>query len=176
MDGATRVAKDLLEAIQKLRGLEARNPGRHTTALEALVKFFKGETENLPNVTTPGPQTSTNLTQPESIQTTLRVHAKRTRNNTPGILPTIEETQSKMVTSEGAEISTEDTSPAQKWYAEPRGKRTRVRKTQQQKSPRLNKTQDSPVETNRRKQDDFEYDQHDTSKVYDLGVPNQQKL
>ena len=44
MDAATRVARDLLKAVEKLRGLEARNPGLHTKALEALAKIFSGET------------------------------------------------------------------------------------------------------------------------------------
>ena len=95
MDGATRVANDLVDAIQKLQGVEMRNPGRHTAALETLANFFKGETEHLPEGTNPGPQTSTNPTQPEDIRTTPRVHTKHTRNNTPGIIPTIQERQPK---------------------------------------------------------------------------------
>jgi len=99
-----------------------------------------------------------------------------THETTPGILPTVEETQPRLATSVGAEVSTGNTSPAQSWYAEPREKRTRVRKAPQRKSPRLDKTQVSPIEANRMKQDDFGYEQHNTSKVYGLGVPKQQKV
>ena len=66
MDAATRVAKDLLEAVRKLQGLEARNPGRHTKALEALAKIFSGETEHLPKETNHTPQTSTTLTEQDN--------------------------------------------------------------------------------------------------------------
>jgi len=86
MDAATRVVKDLIEAIRKLKGLEARSPGRHTQTLEALTTIFKRERQHLPRETTPQPQTSTNPAQPASIQTTPRVRTKCTRNNTPGAI------------------------------------------------------------------------------------------
>ena len=176
MDGATRVAKDLIEAIRKLQGLEKRNPGRHTAALEKLAKIFKGETDHLPHREDPGPQTSTNPTQPEDIRNTPRAHNKRTRNNTPGILPTVQERRETIATSEGEEVSAEDISPAQQWYAEPREKRTRVRKVSQRKSPRLNKNIISPVEANKKTQDNVDYNQHDVNKVYGLGVPEKQAV
>jgi len=177
MDGATRVAKDLIEAIKKLRGLEKNHPGRHTTALEALAKIFKGETEHVPVRAGPEPQTSTNPTQPKEIRTTPRVHTKRTRNNTPGILPTIDESHTEKPTTEGVEGTVVDKSPSQEWYAEPRKKRTRVRKAQQQrKSPRLHNQSNVPVEATMIKQDMFEYEQQDENKVYGLGVPKQQTI
>jgi len=108
MDAVTRVAKNLIEAIRKLKGLEARSPGRHTTALDALAKIFKGETEHLPSETTPRPQISINPTQPAAIRTTPCVHTKRTRNNTPGILPTVQLTPPVMSTSESEEVNTEN--------------------------------------------------------------------
>ena len=52
----------------------------------------------------------------------------------------------------------------------------RVRSAPQQKLPRLHIAIVSPVEANRIEQDDFEYEQHGTTKVYGLGVPKQQNV
>ena len=86
MDAATRVAKDLLEAVRRVQGLEERNPGRHTQALETLAKIFRGTTEHLPAETAHRQQTSTNPTEPSAIRHTPRVHTRVTRSNTPGII------------------------------------------------------------------------------------------
>jgi len=171
MDAATRANKDLFEAIRKLKGLEARSPRRHTSALEALAKIFKGEIEYLPSETTHRPQPSTNPTQPVIICTTPHVNTKRTCNNTPGILPTVQVTPLMASTPEGADVNTGYKSTTPYWYAAPREKRIRVRKELQRKSPRLNNTKDSPVEANRIEDNNFGYEDHHTDKVYGLVVP-----
>ena len=117
MDAATRVAKDLLEAVKKLQGLEARNPGRHTKALNALAKIFSGETENLPEEAAPSPQTSTNPTEREDIRQTPRVHQRVTRRNTPGIIPT-RPTPAPPI-SEGGRIPTSEGAVEDRWYTAP---------------------------------------------------------
>ena len=104
MDEATKVAKDLLEAVKKLQEKEAHNPGRHTQALHTLAKIFRGETEHLPKAAPHSPQTSTNPTKQEEIRHTPRVHQRVTRNNTPGIIPT--PPAPMPLTSEGGQVPT----------------------------------------------------------------------
>ena len=175
---ATLVAKDLLEAIRKLQGLEARNPGRHTTALAELAKIFTNKTEHLPDhPSSQQPQTLTNPTQPEDIRQTPRVHKRKTRNNTPGIIPN----QIKNIPpiSEGDPVPT-PVGASEQWYSEPREKRQRIRqerkKVPTRRSPRLNKSINSPVESASKycfetRDKDQEAVQKDTKQTFGLGVP-----
>ena len=117
MDAATRVAEDLLEAVRKLQGLEARNPGHHTKTLNTLAIIFSGKTKNLPGEAAHTPQTSTNPTEPENIRHTPRVHQRVTRNNTPGIIPT-RPTPAPPI-SEGGRIPTSEGATGDEWYAAP---------------------------------------------------------
>ena len=115
----------VLEAVRKLQGLEARNPGRHTRALEALAKIFTKKTEHLPErPQTQQPQTSTNPTHPEDIRQTLRVYKRKTRTNTPGIIPS--QVRNMPPISEGGPIVTLE-GASEKWYSTPREKRQQVR-------------------------------------------------
>ena len=86
-DEATRIARQLIEAVKGLQDQEKNHQGRHTQALETLKMFFKDTVETFPERTPPQTQTSTNSTQLRALRTTPRNHQRLTQANTPGLIP-----------------------------------------------------------------------------------------
>jgi len=90
MDEAVRVAKDLVSAIQKVQGQAAQQPGRHATALAKLADIFQMKTIEMSPSEVQPQQILNSPTALANIRKAPRVHLKKTRNNTPGRLPTSE--------------------------------------------------------------------------------------
>ena len=61
--------------------------GRHEKALEQLTNIFETAAEKLEKRHENRTQTSSTPTTREKVRTTPRVHARLTRNNTPGMIP-----------------------------------------------------------------------------------------
>ena len=102
-DETKRISVKLLGAFRKLQDQNRQYPGRHTTALEALSRIFKGQADTLPDYSTAVlHQTSTIKKIPEATQQAPRVHSKITQAQT---LKRIYEGE-KMPTSEGVEQPT----------------------------------------------------------------------
>ena len=79
MDGAVRVAKDLVNAIKKLQGQELIHPVRHANALMKLLEIFQEKTISLDTTSRAKPQTSISSTRLENLRTTPRVHSRVTK-------------------------------------------------------------------------------------------------
>ena len=75
-------------AIQNILKEPTINTVRHGQALEQSAKIFDNATENLETQLHHKAQTSSMATTRDNIRATPRVHARVTRNNTPGIIPT----------------------------------------------------------------------------------------
>ena len=88
MDRSVKIAGTLTIAIQNLLKEPKINTGQHGRALEQLAKIFDNATENLETQVHHKAQTLSIPTTRANIQATPRVHARVTRNNTPGIIPT----------------------------------------------------------------------------------------
>jgi len=106
MDTATRIARDLLTAIRRLQNSNIRHNGRHSEALRTLATIFATETTGIQQTEATAPQTSTNPTDPTNIRSAPRMHNRRTRANTPGIIPPTatqmrQTTEGEMATTEG---------------------------------------------------------------------------
>ena len=106
MDTATQIARDLLTAICCLQHSNVRHNGQHSKALQTLATIFATETMNIQPTTMTTPQTSTNPTDPKIIRSAPRMHSRRTRANTPGIIPPTaaqkrQTTEDELATTEG---------------------------------------------------------------------------
>ena len=88
MDRSVNISVSLRTAIQNILEEPTINTGRHGQALENLAKIFENATENLETQHQNSTQTSSTPTTQANIWATPRVHARVTRNNTPGIIPT----------------------------------------------------------------------------------------
>ena len=88
MDRAVKIAGTLTTAIQNLLMETTMNTGRHGQALEQLSKIFDNAAENLETQVHQKAQTLSTPTTRANIWATPRVHARVTRKNTPGIIPT----------------------------------------------------------------------------------------
>ena len=88
MDRAVKIALSLATAIQNIMKEPTINTGRHGQDLENLAKIFDNATENLETQQQNSAQTSSTPTTQDNIRATPRVHARVTRNNTPGIITT----------------------------------------------------------------------------------------
>ena len=88
MDRAANISGSLTTAIQNILKEPTLNTGRHGQALEKLARIFDNATENLETQQQNIAQTSSTPTTCANIRATPRVHARVTRNNTPGIIPT----------------------------------------------------------------------------------------
>lgn len=90
MDETKLMASQLLNVIQKLRGEQEFEHGRHDEALERLARFFQTNTGKVKKENTTIEPSSTNLTVPATLRAAPRVHLKRTRNNNPEHVPSIQ--------------------------------------------------------------------------------------
>ena len=88
MDRAVKIAGALTTAIQNLLTEPTINRIRHGQALEQLTKISDNATENLETQLHHKAQTLSTPTTRANIWATPRVHARVTRKNTPGIIPT----------------------------------------------------------------------------------------
>ena len=86
-DRAVRVAGSLTNAIKIILKEPNRDVGRHGQALEQPTKIFETTTEKLGKRHENRTQTSSTPKTKEKFRTTLRVHSRLTRNNTPGMIP-----------------------------------------------------------------------------------------
>ena len=87
MDRAVKIARSLSTAIQNILKEPTINTGRHGQALEKLAQIFDNATENLETHQQNSAQTLLTPATRADIRATPRVHARVTRNNTPGIIP-----------------------------------------------------------------------------------------
>ena len=88
MDRAVKIAGTLTTAIQNILKEPTINTGRQSQALEQLEKISDNATENPETQVYHKAQTSPTPTMRANIRATPRVHARVTRNITPGIIPT----------------------------------------------------------------------------------------
>ena len=86
-DEVRRLAGDLTRAVQRMSKEEVRQPCRHTEALKQLSSIFADKLDAPTDTTTTPAQSSATPTAPASLQATPRVHLRRTRANTPGVIP-----------------------------------------------------------------------------------------
>ena len=166
------MALNLTAALLQLQGREGGRSNRHVKTLRKLSEIFGSAIElTVPEEHLPK-QSSSTPTAPAQLRTTPRVHQKRTRANTPGMLPeaarrlppiaeggrrgTTEGGQAApteggphdRVPSEGEPVEIEGGYSSEAYYANPRPKRQRrdkVRAKPTRRSPRLNPAGDSPV-------------------------------
>ena len=88
MDRAVKIVGTLTTDIQNLLKKPTINTGRHGQSLEQIAKIFDNATENLETQLHHKAQTSLTPTTRANMRATPRIHARVTRNNTPGIIPT----------------------------------------------------------------------------------------
>ena len=86
MDRTVKIAGTLTTAIKNLLNETTINTGRHGQALEQLAKIFDNATDNLETQLHHKAQILSTPTTRANIRATPRVHARVTRNNTPGII------------------------------------------------------------------------------------------
>ena len=99
MDKAVRIPAALTGAIKRMMAESTKDIGRHRRALEQLSQIFEKATERLEQSHENRIQTSSTPTTKANLRTTPRVHARVTRNNTPGIIPT--QTTTPIMDTEG---------------------------------------------------------------------------
>ena len=81
LDEAHRLAADLTRAVQRMPSEEVRHPCRHTEALKQLSDIFADKLEAPADTPTTPSQSSATPTAPASLQTTPRVHLRKTRGH-----------------------------------------------------------------------------------------------
>ena len=87
MDRAVKISGTLTTSIQNILKEPTINTVWHGQALEQLAKIFDNTTDNLETQLQHKAQKSSMPTTRANIWATPRVHARVTRNNTPGIIP-----------------------------------------------------------------------------------------
>ena len=87
-----KIAGSLTTAILNIMKELTINTVRHVQDLEKLAKIFDNATDNLETQQQNSAQTSSTPTTRANIRATPRVHARVTRNNTPGIILTQQST------------------------------------------------------------------------------------
>ena len=84
LDKTKRIAKTLMNAIQKYMGINNESD-QHMQTLAKLSQIFtaKVDEQDAKDSNKTAEQTSTNPTNPKQIHEEPRIHLKRTRNNIP---------------------------------------------------------------------------------------------
>jgi hypothetical protein len=117
-DSAKQMAHGLTQALRRLAKKATDEPDHHMDALQKLTKIFGSHAQKTRTTNQASPQTLSTPTTPAAIRQTPRVHAQKTRNNSPGILPVPTE-GAQQGTAEGDEVETEERGETG-WHNEPK--------------------------------------------------------